>query len=213
MQPDILSPTNELFHRAAAIRAVQGAAMNVFSAALESLQRVSERLNSPIAIVGGLAGILHQAVVTTLDIDVVVDRDRLDDFVRECEADGMEVRQRSEHGWHKLTFRHESESVSIEVIPEGEKSPRDPDFAPPTPGPQELGVAQGLGYANFAGWVAMKLVANRDKDRYHLVEALKKASLGQTAEAVVKLRTMHPSYLREFERLMRAAEDENQENW
>jgi hypothetical protein len=37
-------------------------------------------------------------------------------------------------------------------------------------------VASGLGYASFAAWVALKLVANREKDRYHMIEALKKAS-------------------------------------
>jgi hypothetical protein len=37
--------------------------------------------------------------------------------------------------------------------------------------------------------------------------------LAQIAEVVAKLRPMHKSYLREFERLVRAAEDENQKNW
>jgi len=214
MSGDLLSASaDELYRRAAVIRAVRGGAVNVFSEALAKLEDVSRRLGSPLAIVGGLAGIHYQAVVTTLDIDVVVARDRLTDFLDQCVAAGLEIKHRSEHGWHTVLFRSGDETVEIQVVPEGEKSPRDPAYAPPTPGPTELGVASGLGYASFAAWVALKLVANREKDRYHLVESLKKASPAQIAEVVVRLRPMHPSYVQEFERLVRAAEDENQENW
>jgi len=104
-------------------------------------------------------------------------------------------------------------TVEIQIVPEGENSPRDPPHAPPNPSPQALGVEQGLGYASLPGWVAMKLVANRDKDRYHLIESFKRATPEQIAEIVVHLRTLPPVYLKEFERLVRAAEDENQENW
>jgi hypothetical protein len=76
-----------------------------------------------------------------------------------------------------------------------------------------LGAERGLGYASFAGWVQMKLVAARDKDRYHLIESLKQAPAEQIAEAVQALRSLHPSYLAEFNRLLRAAQDENRENW
>lgn len=213
MQTSLFSPAEELFRRAAVIRAIQGGDVNIFSEALAKLESVSQRLGSPIAIVGGLAGIQHQAMITTLDIDIVVSRDRLDDFLRACVAEGLEIKRQSDRGWHAVMYRSGDESVEIQVVPEGENSPRDPDYAPATPGPAALGVTQGLGYASFGGWVALKLVANREKDRYHLIEALKKASQAQIAEAVVKLRPLDTSYLREFERLVRAAEDENQENW
>jgi hypothetical protein len=100
-----------------------------------------------------------------------------------------------------------------EVIPAGKRSPRDPPLAPPIPTPQELGVEHGLGFASFADWVAMKLVANRDKDRYHLGEALRRATPDQVASVVQRLRALDPSYLREFERLLRAAEAENSDRW
>jgi hypothetical protein len=103
--------------------------------------------------------------------------------------------------------------VEVEVIPAGKRSPRDPPHAPPIPTPQELGVEKGLGYASFADWVAMKLVANRDKDRYHLGEALRRVTPDRVASAVQRLRGLDPSYLREFERLLRAAEAENPDHW
>jgi len=59
----------------------------------------------------------------------------------------------------------------------------------------------------------MKLVANRDKDRYHLGEALRRATPEQVAAVVQRLRGLDPSYLREFERLLRAAEAENSDRW
>jgi 2-phosphoglycerate kinase len=150
MKSSLFASAEQLFRRAAALRAVQGGVVNVFSEALAVLHIVRRRMQSPIAIVGGLAGIHHQAVVTTLDIDVVVTRDRLDDFLRECAAEGLEIKHRSEHGWHAVVFRSGDETVEIQVVPEGEKSLRDPDYAPPTPSPEDLGVASGLGYASFA---------------------------------------------------------------
>ena len=59
----------------------------------------------------------------------------------------------------------------------------------------------------------MKLVAGRDKDRYHLIESLKRAPQADIAEVVQRLRPLDPSYLREFQRLLRLAEEENQEDW
>ena len=168
MHPSIANAAEVLYRNAAAIRAVEGREMNPFTRALEALERLADAIDAPIALVGGLAGIHHRAMVTTLD---------------------------------------------IEVVPAGRKSPRDPAYAPATPSPQELGVERGLGYASFAGWVALKLVANREKDRYHLIEALKQASESAVASAVLNLRRIDPTYLKEFQRLFQAAQDEKQEDW
>jgi len=223
MLPSWSASAEHLFRRSVAVRAIGAVAdpgdpmnpdaTNIFSQALAKLEIVSQRMQSPLAIVGGLAGIYYRSRVTTLDIDIVVAVERLDDFLRECVAEGMEIQRRSDSGWHTVVFRSGQETVAIHVVPEGGNSPRDPEYAPPTPSPAELGVTSGLGYASFAGWVMLKLVANRDKDRYHLIEALKYASEAQAAEVVVKLRPLDASYLREFQRLFQAAQDENQEDW
>jgi hypothetical protein len=126
---------------------------------------------------------------------------------------GLTVTRASDDGWHRLSFADKLGEVEIEVVPAGQNSPRDPTYAPPTPEPRELGVERGLGYASFAGWTVLKLVANREKDRYHLVEALKQASEAEIASVVQRLRPLNPIYLKEFERLLRAAEDEKQDNW
>ena len=213
MQRLITEAAEALYRTAAAVRAVEGREVNQFTKALEALERLANAIDAPIALVGGLAGIHHRAVVTTLDIDVVVPADKLDAVVAAAVPCGFVVKRASPDGWHRLAFVDEQDEVAIEVVPAGQKSPRDPAHAPPTPSPQELGVERGLGYASFAGWVALKLVANRDKDRYHMIEALKQASEKDIASVVVRLRSLDPSYLKEFQRLVEAAEAENQENW
>jgi hypothetical protein len=202
-----------LYARAAPIRAVQGGEVNQFRRALDLLAEVAIEIDSPLAIVGGLAAIYHGVPVTTADIDVSIASERADAFLQGCQSRGFVVIRQSPEGWHLLRLADASGEVGVEVIPAGRKSPRDPEYAPPNPTPQDLGVERGLGYATFDAWVAMKLVANRDKDRYHLVEALKKATSTQIAEVVIRLRPLDPSYLREFNRLLRAAEDENQDSW
>ena len=186
--------------------------MNPFSRALEALDRVAAEVG-PVAIVGGLAGIHHRALVTTLDIDIVVAAHQIDEFLSAAERHGLAVKQRSQQGWHILEYQDPDGAVPIHIVPEGQKTPRDPAQAPPVPSPQSLGVEQGLGYASFAGWAVLKLVANREKDRYHLIEALKQADQQQVSEVVVALRRLPANYLKEFERLVRAAEEERQENW
>jgi hypothetical protein len=144
---------------------------------------------------------------------VVVPAEKLAAVLTEATSCGLTVKHASDDGWHRLAFADAQGEVDIEVVPARRNSPRDPAYAPPTPSPQELGVERGLGYASFAGWAVLKLVANRDKDRYHLVEALKHASEADVAVVVQRLRPLDPSYLKEFERLLRAAENEKQDNW
>ncbi|MFO7906959.1 MAG: hypothetical protein R6U98_30160 [Pirellulaceae bacterium] len=213
MAEPITTATETLYRWASALRAVTNHESNPFSRAVETLSRVAEAMGSPIAIVGGLAGIHYRAMITTVDIDIVVLGDQLDVLLATAPEHGLAVKKRSAEGWHTLVYRDEEGEVAIEVVPEGRNSPRDPEQAPPIPTPQSLGVEQGLGFASFPGWVSMKLVANRDKDRYHVVEALKEASQPRIADVVERLRGMPPEYLKEFTRLVRVAEQENQKNW
>jgi hypothetical protein len=213
MHRSIAEAAETLYRNAAAVRAVEGREVNQFSQALEALERLAAAIDAPLALVGGLAGIHHRAVATTLDIDVVVPADKLDAVLAQAVPCGLVVKRSSPDGWHRLAFVDKHGEVAIEIVPAGRNSPRDPPYAPPTPTPQELGVERGLGYASFAGWAALKLVANRDKDRYHLIEALKQANEAEIASVVVHLRSLDPRYLKEFQRLVEAAEAENQENW
>lgn len=204
---------NVLQRLSAPVEALTGGVVNRFSRTLAALGRIAAELDLPIAIVGGLAAIHHRVAVTTLDIDIVVAGEELDRFLEGAVGAGFTIKRRSPRGWHRLEFPDEEGAVEVEVIPAGQTSPRDPAFAPPTPAPPELGVPTGLDFASFAAWVVLKLVANRDKDRYHMVEALKRATPEEVAAVVVRLKTLDATYLREFERLVDAAEQERQDEW
>jgi hypothetical protein len=213
MSSNISQMLETLHQLAAPLAAVRGGVVNRFTRAMNALRRVAEKADAPLAIVGGLAAIHHGVSVATLDIDIVVASDQLDQLLEAAIEEGFVVKRRSPRGWHALEFPDVEGAVSVEFIPSGEKSPRDPDYAPPTPSPSELGVPAGLDFATFPAWVALKLVANRDKDRYHVMEALKRATPDQVASVVVRLRPFHPSYLSEFERMVRAAESEQHDSW
>jgi len=188
--------------------------VNRFTACLSALEAVARGLDAPVAVVGGLAAVHHGALVTTLDVDIAVAKDKLALILAECPRHGISVQAESANGWHRLRFEHAEGPVEIHVIPEGAKSPRDPPHAPSNPGPRDLGVEKGLGYAAFAPWAVMKLVASRDKDRYHLIEVLKCAGELDISRVVHRLRSLHPSYLQEFDRLVQAAEEEKgQARW
>ncbi len=91
MPQSALSPTDLLYQRAAGIRAVQRGEMNQFTRATQLLQRIADELHAPIAIVGGLAAIYHQVPVTTTDIDIVVAKDKLGEFLTLAARVGLTV--------------------------------------------------------------------------------------------------------------------------
>ncbi len=186
---------------------------NRFSRALDRLQQLAASLDFPLAVAGGLAGIVHGTGVTTLDIDVVIPGGKADSFARAAEEMGFRWVRHSAAGWHRLEFQDPEGAVPVKCLPAGQKSPRDPADAPPIPEPAELGVATGFGYADLPGWVLMKLVAGRDKDRYHLGEAIKRLDERAIAAIVLRLRPYPARYLNEFQKLVQTAHDEDSSNW
>jgi hypothetical protein len=209
MYPSKIAPTPpEILHqRAASIRAVRGTEQNIFTSALAALEQTASAGDIPVAIIGGLAGIRHGALVTTAAIDVVVPQEFLTTLLWGAAAQGFRV-MHCAGGRSSLEYRDGADTIAVEVFTQGLRTPRDPADAPSIPHPRELGVEHGLGYASFPAWVSLKLVSNRDKDQYHLIEALKVASPEETAACVVAVRKLPQRYMTEFERLVRAAEEE-----
>src|SRR5215211_4289906 len=141
-----------------------------FAKALATLETLSRKEGVPLAIVGGLAAIYHGYERFTKDIDVVVRSDNLDILTRVDPKYGIKVIWNDPEGWHKL----QCEGVPIDVVPEGRKARKD---APTTiPGPEELGVREGAGYATLAGWVETMLCSYRAQDRADIVQVLKVTS-------------------------------------
>lgn len=176
-----------------------------FDSALNVLANLSRKEGIAIAIVGGMAAIKYGYHRYTKDIDVVVAHQHLDTLLRVAPKYGIKVVWHDPHGWHKLSF----EGVRIEVVPEGARASKD---APTTiPGPGQLGVHAGSEYASLEGWVETKLSSARSQDRADVIQVLKRLD----SEAVTKTRDhlagVHLDYLRFFDELQRAAEEEKQQ--
>lgn len=181
-----------------------------FHELIHEVGAAADRLGIPVAVVGGLAGIHHGSGVTTLDADLVVRPDDGDRLAAELDQDDRcEWKRRSDSGWHRLIFTAAGGvGLDVKLLPAGRTI--DPDRAGtlPIPDPRELGVESGLGYADLAGWVVMKLAAGRAKDHYHLHEVLKRIDQGSLGQVVTRLRTVAPEHLPTLDRLFREAEDD-----
>jgi hypothetical protein len=126
---------------------------------LQVLRSLSLKEGIPLAIVGGMAAIHHGYERLTNDLDVVVARQHLDTLIRVAPQYAIKVVWHDPQGWHKFQL----EGVRIDIVPEGATPSKD---APTTiPGPKQLGVAEGMGYANLEGWMETKLGPVTDKTR------------------------------------------------
>jgi hypothetical protein len=176
-----------------------------FDQVLDVLKTLSQREAIPIAIVGGMAAIQHGYERLTNDLDIVIGQQHLDTLVRVAPRYGIKIVWRDPRGWHKLQY----EGVRIEVVPEGAKPNKN---APTTiPGPKQLGVSQGLGYASLEGWMETKLGSGRRQDQADVVQVLKKASPGAIKKIRKHIAKVHAIYLQLFEELAAAAEEEKQQ--
>jgi hypothetical protein len=173
--------------------------------AQEVLKTLAEKEGIALAYVGGLGAIYHGYERNTKDIDIVVAQENLGVLIRVAPAYGIKVIWRDPQGWHKLEYR----GVKIDVVPEGRK-PR-PDAPITIPGPKQLGVAQGAGYAGLAGWMETKLGSNRIQDKADVVQVMKVTSAPALAKVRSALSKVHRFYLRRFDELRAAANEEKEQ--
>lgn len=176
-----------------------------FDRALRVLEELSRKDGIPIAIIGGMTAIKYGYKRYTKDIDVVVAQRHLDTLIRVAPTYGIKVIWHDPRGWHKLQY----ENLRIEVVPEGAKPNKD---APTTiPSPQQLGVSEGSNYASIEGWVETKLGSGRRQDEADIVQVLKKTDPATIAKIREHITTVHSVYLRLFDELATAAEEEKQQ--
>jgi hypothetical protein len=173
-----------------------------FGRALTTLEKLSRKEGIPLAIVGDLAAIHYGYERFTKDIDIVVRSSSLDVLARVAPQYGIKVIWKDPEGWHKL----QCEGVSIDVVPEGRKPRKD---APTTiPGPGQLGVRKGAGYATLAGWMETKLGSYRLQDQADVVQVIKLTSAARQRRIRTHLGKVHAIYQRRFGELLAAAKEE-----
>src|SRR5262245_53545179 len=176
-----------------------------FAKALTTLKVLSSKEGISMAIVGGLAAIHHGYQRFTKDIDVVVQSGHLDVLTRVAPQYGIKVIWHDPEGWHKL----QCEGVPIDVVPEGCKPRKD---APcPIPGPEQLGVRAGAGYAGIAGWMETKLGSYRVQDQADVVQVIKVTTPASLKRIRKYLGKAHAIYLRRFDELLVAAKAEKEQ--
>jgi hypothetical protein len=189
------------------VAAVKGheAQASKFTKVLATLQTLSLKEDIPLAIVGGLAAIHHGYERFTKDIDVVVRSGNLAVLTRVAPQYGIKVIWNDPDGWHKL----QCQGVSIDVVPEGRKPRKDAPTA--IPGPEQLGVRTGAGYAGIAGWMETRLGCYRVQDRADVVQVIKVTAPAVLRRIRKRLGKTHAVYLQRFDELHEAAKEEKEQ--
>jgi hypothetical protein len=98
------------------------------------------------------------------------------------------------------------EGVPIDVVPEGRKPRKDAPTA--IPGPEQLEVPDGAGYAGIGGWMETKLGSYRVQDRADVVQVVKVSTPTALKKIRKHLGSVHAIYLRRFDELFAAAKEE-----
>ena len=176
-----------------------------FAKALATLQALARKEGITMAIVGGLAAIHHGYQRFTKDIDVVVQSRHLDILPRVAPQYGIKVIWKDPDGWHKL----QCEGVPIDVVPEGRKPRKDAPTA--IPNPEQLGVREGADFAEIAGWMETKLGSYRVQDQADVVQVIKVTTPATLRKIRKHLGKAHAIYLRRFDELLEAAQEEKEQ--
>ncbi len=176
-----------------------------FAKALATLKTLSRKEGIPLAIVGGLGAIHHGYERFTKDIDIVVESGNLDILARVAPHYGIKVIWKDPDGWHKL----QCEGVHIDVVPEGRKPRKDAPCA--IPGPEQLGVREGAGYAGIAGWMETKLGSFRVQDQADVVQVIKVTTPATLRRIRKHMEKTHVIYLRRYDELLEAAKEEDEQ--
>jgi hypothetical protein len=201
-----ISATAALLERAfESVRAVVDGEDNRIKRGLEALKQLALRESIPIAIVGGLGTIYYGYRTTTDDIDISVGKADLDRLLDVAARNGLKVLWRAKTGWHTLAY----DDVEINVVPEGGRART---TSPTTlPGPAQLGVSSGFGYASYEGWLELKLSSGRLKDLGHVAETLKVATPEMIAKARDHLAKVDPTYVARFEEVLQQVMSEKED--
>jgi hypothetical protein len=176
-----------------------------FAKALATLRTLARKEGLPLAIVGGLAAIHHGYERFTKDIGIVVRSGNLDILTRVAPHYGIKLIWKDPDGWHKL----QCDGVPIDVVPEGRKPRKDAPYA--IPGPEQLGVREGAGYAGIAGWMETKLGSYRVQDQADVVQVIKVTTAATLKKIRKHMEKTHAIYLRRYDELLEAAKEEDEQ--
>jgi len=164
------------------------------------------------AVVADGWAVWHHGYVARLtqDVDIVLPKDRIAEFLRLASISGFEVIPRPDGLWPKV--RHKDTDIDVDVLPEGGRPGTPARPAPMTIGhPNTLGaMGTELRYASLPSLIELKLAAGRTRDENDVAE-LVRANADRIEEVQAHLAAVHSDYLREFDRLLLRARDQEEQ--
>ena len=123
-----------------------------YGRAVVAIDRVLEAIDCASVVAGGWAVWQHGYFGRmTQDIDIVLPKDRVEDFLRAAAVAGFEILPQAEGHWPKV--RHKDADVKVDILPEGGRPGTVSRPAPTTiPHPSVLGGAGAAPVHHAAGF-------------------------------------------------------------
>jgi hypothetical protein len=174
---------------------------------IEALDRVLAACDCEAVVGGGWAVWRHGYVGrVTQDVDVIVPRDKIDEFQRTAAVSGFDVLSPPAGRWPKLA--HRETGIQVDLLPEGGRPGTTARPAPTTIGhPAAMGAVRGkLRYASLAALVELKLAAGRLRDEADVLE-LARENRDQVQDLRKHLQAVHPQYAQRFDELLAQLDD------
>ena len=142
---------------------------------IKAIEHVLEATGFESVLAGGWAVWRHGFFARmTHDIDIVLARDHIDEFLRVASVSGFDVLEVPERRWPKLM--HKDTDVQVAILPEGARPGTTASPAPTTiPNPKLTMGASGtkLRYVPLPVLIELKLAAGRVRDKFDIVELMR----------------------------------------
>jgi hypothetical protein len=174
---------------------------------VKSLDQVVRAVGCDAVVAGGWAVWRHGYFGrVTQDIDIVLPKDRVDEFLKSASLSGFDVLPPPEGRWPKL--HHRETQIEVDILPEGGRPGTEARPAPTTiPHPAQMGAASSrLSYIALAGLVELKLAAGRLRDEADVVELIRQ-NQAEVPGVQQHLERVHRQYATRFAELVAIAQE------
>ena len=182
-----------------------------FGRVIRAIDHVLNILKAQAVVAGGWAVWRHGYVARlTQDVDIVLPKDQIEEFLRLADVSGFEVLNHPAGRWPKM--RHKETDIQVDILPEGSR-PGTPAHPAPTliAHPSTMGAeGHALRYIQLPALIELKLAAGRARDESDITELLR-ANSDRVAEIRAHLVHVHVDYVRAYDALVARA-SEQQDN-
>ncbi|MBY0522621.1 MAG: hypothetical protein K2R98_04460 [Gemmataceae bacterium] len=161
------------------------------------------------AVLGGGWAVWHHGYVArlTVDVDIALPMDRIEEFLRVASVAGFEVLPLQEGRWPKMI--HKETDVKVDILPEGARPGTTSKPAPTTiPHPALMGAQSGtLRYIALPRLIELKIAAGRGRDDGDVIELMR--AVPEQADAIRQhLTSVHADYVMKFDELVERAREQ-----